>query len=181
MKYVLVSLTESSKIDFSGAEKLLKTDHLVFLYVKGKKTLSAAIKEALEDVKAEIEYVEIASSSELIPMMAFLIGYHAGLKHEVIVITEDKSKFPSKVAKEAKVLGSFRSVSGSSAGTSSAKKTTAKKSTTTTKASTTKKASTAKKSSTAKKTTTKKTAASKKKDDGLDVSDIFDTIVKKLF
>ena len=177
MKYVLVSLTESSKIDFSGAEKLLKTDHLVFLYVKGKKTLSASVKEALEDVKAEIEYVEIASSSELIPMMAFLIGYHAGLKHEVIVITEDKSKFPSKVAKEAKVLGSFRTASGSSASASTAKKTTAKKS-----SSTTKKTSTTKKSSTAKKTsTTKKTAASKKKDDGLDVSDIFDTIVKNLF
>jgi hypothetical protein len=175
MKYVLVSLTESSKIDFSGVEKLSKTDHLVFLYVKGKKTLPASVKKALEDVKAEIEYVEVASSSELVPVMSYLIGFHTGAKHEVIVVTEDKSKFPSKVIKDAKVLSAFRAVSGGSAGTTAAKKTTTKKT------STTKKSTTTKKTSTAKKTTTKKTAASKKKDDSLDVSDILDTIVKKLF
>ena len=175
MKYVLVSLTESSKIDFSGVEKLSKTDHLVFIYVKGKKTLPASVKEALEDAKAEVEYFEIAASSELIPAMSYLIGYHTGAKHEVIVVTEDKSKFPSKVIKDAKVLSAFRAVSGGSAGTTAAKKTTAKKT------STTKKSTTTKKTSTTKKSTTKKTAASKKKNDGLDVSDILDTLVKKIF
>ena len=58
MKYVLISLSESSKIDFSGVEKLGKTDHLIFVYVKGKKTLPAGVKASLEDAKAEIESIQ---------------------------------------------------------------------------------------------------------------------------
>ena len=179
MKYVLISLSESSKIDFSGAEKLSKTDHIVFLYVKGKKTLPASVKSALEDVVAEIEYFEMASASELIPCASYLIGYHEASKHDVIVITEDKSKLPSKVTKDIKVYSAFKSIAGTSS--TSKKTTTAKKTTTTKKAATTKKTSTAKKTSTTKKSTTKKASSSKKKNDDLDVSDIFNTIVKKLF
>ena len=129
MKYVLISLSESSKIDFSGAEKLSKTDHIVFLYVKGKKTLPASVKSALEDVVAEIEYFEMSSASELIPCASYLIGYHEASKHDVIVITEDKSKLPSKVTKDIKVYSAFKSIAGTSS--TSKKTTTAKKSTTT--------------------------------------------------
>lgn len=158
MKYVLISLSESSKIDFSGSEKLLKSDHLVFLYVKGKKTIPASVKKALEDIKAEIEYFEIASSSELTASISYLIGYHTASKHETIVITEDKSKLPGKVIKDVKVYSAFRSIAGASSKTAS-KSTTAKK-------------------SASKKTTTKKTASSKKKNDGLDVSDLLESLKK---
>ncbi|MBR5975291.1 MAG: hypothetical protein IK020_08920 [Clostridiales bacterium] len=162
MKYVLISLSESSKIDFSGVEKLAKTDHLVFVYVKGKKTLPVGVKAALEDLKAEIEYFEIGASAELWLAMSYLIGYHTASKHDTIVITGDKSKLPSKITKDAKVYSAFRAaVGGSASGTASSSKTSAKK--TTAKKSTTAKSSTAKKTSTAKKsTTTKKTTATKK-------------------
>ena len=181
MKYVLISLAESSKIDFSGAEKLSKTDHIIFVYVKGKKTLSASVKEALEEVKAEVEYFEIAAASELSCAISYLIGYHTASKHDVIVITGDKSKYPSKVIKEIKVYSAFRAATGGTSSSSSAKKTTAKKSTTAKKTSTARKTttakkstSTAKKSSTAKKTTKK--TSSKKKSDGLD--SILDSLAK---
>lgn len=185
MKYVLISLSESSKIDFSGSEKLLKTDHLVFLYVKGKKTLPSSVKKALEDVKAEIEYFEIGSASELTSSMSYLIGYHTASKHETIVITEDKGKLPSKVIKDAKVYSAFKSIAGTSSSTT-ASKSTAKKSTTTKKTTGAKKTTTAKKTTststakktTSKKTTTKKTASSKKKNDGLDVSDLLESLKK---
>ncbi|MBP5418039.1 MAG: hypothetical protein J6Y58_11020 [Clostridiales bacterium] len=180
MKYVFISLQESSKIDFSGAEKLAKTDHLVFLYVKGKKTLPASVKEALTEVKAEIEYVEIANTSELIPVLSYLIGFHEASKHDVIVITEDKSKLPSKVVKGAKVYSAFRSVTGAASASTAKKTTSAKKSTSSKTSSTSKKTSASKKSTTAKKSTTKKSTA-KKKDDVLDVTDILNTIVKKMF
>ncbi|MCR5058829.1 MAG: hypothetical protein K6A81_09460 [Clostridiales bacterium] len=185
MKYVLISLSESSKIDFSGSEKLLKSDHLVFLYVKGKKTLPASVKKALEDIKAEIEYFEIASSSELIASISYLIGYHTASKHETIVITEDKSKLPGKVIKDVKVYSAFRSIAGASSKTPSEsatpkKSTTAKKSTTVKKTTAAKKASSTSsaKKTTSKKTTTKKTASSKKKNDGLDVSDLLESLKK---
>lgn len=117
MKYVLVSLAEASKLDFSGAEKLTKTDHIVFLYVKDKKTVSAALKAKLEDVKCVIDYFEIASTSELTSYLSYFIGYHSGAKHDVIVITQDKSKIPSKIARDAKIYVSFKSVAtASSAG-----------------------------------------------------------------
>ena len=185
MKYVLISLSESSKIDFSGSEKLLKTDHLVFLYVKGKKTIPASVKNALEDVKAEIEYFEIGSASELSASMSYLIGYHTASKHETIVITEDKSKLPGKVIKDVKVYSAFRSIAGASSKTAS-KSATAKKSTTAKKSATAKKTTAAKKTtststakkSASKKTTTKKTASSKKKNDGLDVSDLLESLKK---
>lgn len=131
MKYVLVSLAESSKIDFTGAEKLGKTDHIVFLHVKDKKTVSAALKTKLEDLKCVIDYFEIASASELTSYIAYLIGFHTGAKHDVVVVTQDKSKIPAKIAKDAKIYVSFKSVaaasssktsSGSSASTSSGKK-----------------------------------------------------------
>lgn len=175
MKYVFVSLSESSKLDFTGAEKLAKTDHLVFLYIKGKKTVPASVKEALTDVKAEIEYVEIGSTSEFIPVLSYLIGFHEASKHDVIVITEDKAKLPSKVSKGAKVYSAFRSVTGGTSSGTSKKATTAKKTTSS------KSSVSAKKTSTSKKSTTTKKTAAKKKDDALDVTDLLNTIVKKMF
>ena len=181
MKYVFISLSESSKIDFSGAEKFAKTDHLVFLYVKGKKTIPSSVKEALTDVKAEIEYVEISGSSELIPVLSYLIGFHEASKHDVIVITEDKGKLPSRVTKGAKVYSAFRSVTGAASSSTAKKTTSAKKSTSSKTSSTSKKSSTTKKSSATKKSTTAKKTAAKKNSEALDVTDLLNTIVKKMF
>lgn len=114
MKYVLVSLSEASKLDFSGAEKLTKTDHIVFLYVSGKKNVSTALKAKLEDVKCVVDYFEIAATSEMVSYISYFIGYHSGAKHDVVVVTQDKSKIPSKIAKDAKIYTSFKSVSNAS-------------------------------------------------------------------
>jgi len=114
MKYVLVSLSEASKIDFTGAEKLGKTDHIVFLHVKDKKTVSAALKAKLEEVKCVVDFFEIGSSPELVSYISYFIGYHSGAKHDIVVITQDKSKIPSKIAKDAKIYVSFKSVATAS-------------------------------------------------------------------
>ena len=180
MKYVLISLAESSKLDFSGADKLAKSDRLIVLYVKGKKTLPAKAKESFAEIVADIEYYEVGAASELWLNMAFLIGFHSASKHDVYVVTEDKDKIPSKIAKEAKIYASFRSIAGASASTStsksSSKKTTgAAKKISTSSGKTASKSSTAKKSTSSKKTTTKKTTTKKtasKKDSGLDVADL---------
>ena len=176
MKYVILSLTESSKIDFSGCDGLAKTDHIVFVYVKGKKALPAKVASSLEDAKATVDYIEIGAATELWSTVSYLIGFHAASKHEVLVVTSEKGKIPSRVAKDAKILTSFKSFGGSSSST--AKKTTTKKTSTAKKTTASKKTATAKKStstkkaSTTKKTATKKTATSKKKDSGPDVSDL---------
>lgn len=114
MKYVLVSLAEASKLDFAGAEKLTKTDHIVFLHVKGKKTVSAKLQAIMEEWKATVDYYEIASTSELWLYVSYMIGFHAGAKHDVFVVTSDKSKLPSKIAKDAKVYTSFKTVATNS-------------------------------------------------------------------
>lgn len=114
MKYVLVSLAEASKLDFAGAEKLSKTDHIVFLHVKGKKTVSAKLQAIMEEWKATVDYYEIATTSELWLYVSYMIGFHAGAKHDVFVVTSDKSKLPSKIAKDAKVYTSFKTVATNS-------------------------------------------------------------------
>lgn len=114
MKYVLVSLAEATKLDFAGAEKLSKTDHIVFLHVKGKKTVSAKLQAIMEEWKATVDYYEIATTSELWLYVSYMIGFHAGAKHDVFVVTSDKSKLPSKIARDAKVYTSFKTVATNS-------------------------------------------------------------------
>lgn len=158
MKYVIVLLSELSKLELGGIEKLTKSDHLALVYVKGKKTIPAACKETMDEVKAVIDYVEVASASDSMMQVAYLMGYHAAAKHDVFVILKDKSKVPTKLVGDAHVYTSFKSIAGATTKTA-ATKTTAKK--TTASKSTTKKTTAAK--STTKKTTTKKTTTSKKK------------------
>lgn len=122
MKYVIFSLAEAGKLEFAGIEKLGKNDHVVCIHVKGKKTISAALKKTFETVKATIDYVEIGATSELWIQTAYLMGYHVGAKHDVILVTKDKSKLPSKVTKDAKVYTSFKSVGNAASSSTSNKK-----------------------------------------------------------
>ncbi len=170
MKVVIMSLAEASKIDFAGAESLNKTDQLIFLYVKGKKTVPASVSEALEEVKAEVSYMEMAATSEYAAYCSYLIGFHTGAKHDVFVVTQDKEKIPKTPAKDAKIYTSFKSIAKSD-GTSSS---TGKK---TSSAAKKKTSSTGKKtSSSGKKTssTAKKKTSSKKKK--VDVSDVITSL-----
>ena len=164
MKYVIFLLSEASKLDFGGSEKLSKTDHVVIVNVKGKKTISASLQEVLDNMKAEVEFFEVAETADTWMSVTYLMGYHAGCKHDVYVITKDKTKIPNKLVGDAHVYTSFKSFGGTTT-TSTAKKTSATKKTT---SSTTKKTTTAKKTTTktttAKKTTAKKTTAKKKEE-----------------
>lgn len=110
MKYVLVSLAEASKLDFNGVDKLTKTDHLVLMHVKDKKTVPATLKAKLEEAKCVIDFFEIGSTSELPIYIAYFIGYHSGAKHDVVVVTQNKDKIPTKIARDAKIYTSFKSV-----------------------------------------------------------------------
>lgn len=121
MKYVIFSLAEASKLEFAGIEKLGKNDHVVCVHVKGKKTISAALKETLDTVKATIDYVDVESASDVWMNIAYLIGFHTGAKHDTILVTKDKSKLPAKVLKGAKCYVSFKSCATSTSTSSAAK------------------------------------------------------------
>lgn len=166
MKYVIIALSEASKLDFSGADKLAKTDHIICLYVKGKKNITAAVQEEFDALKAEIEFDDVVDTQDLWMYAAYLMGYHVAAKHSVFVVTKDKDKLPSKITSEAKVYTSFKSVTSDTG--SSTKKSTTKKSTT-------KKSTTASKKSTAKKSASTKKTTSKKKD--TDVIDVIGSLV----
>lgn len=173
MKYILISLSEAGKLDFLGAEKLGKTDHLICVHAKGKKTLSAKLKETFSEIPATIEYFEAGEVSDIWLGIAYLIGTYTAGKKDVYVLTEDKDKLPSKITKDVKVYTTMKSITGAT--------TTAKKSTTTKKTSTAKKSTTAKKSSSTKKTTTAKKSTTKKKTtkkDNVDVDDILKSLKK---
>ena len=188
MKYVLISLSESSKLDLSGAEKLGKTDHLVFVHAKGKKTVSAKLKEILSACSSEVEYFEAGDAADVIPAISYLIGYYTASKKDVFVLTADKDKLPVKICKDIKVYSAMKSITGgttkTAAKTSSTKSSTAAKKASASKSGTAKKA-TAKKTtatkSTTKKTTAKKTAtkkSTKKKDDGINVTSLLNSLSK---
>ena len=172
MKYVMMLLSEASKMDFSGSDKLTKSDALEIIYVKGKKTISAAVNEVLETIKAPITYTEVASTSDVWLYVAYQLGIQSTTKHDVYLISKDKSKIPSKILGSAHAYVSFKSLGGSTTSTASSSKktTTAKKTTTktsTAKSSTAKKTTTktsTAKTSTAKKTATKSTASKKKEE-----------------
>ena len=174
MKYVLMLLSEASKIDFAGADKLTKSDHLVILYAKGKKTITAAVQEQLDALKATVDFTEIAQTADAWLHVAYLLGYHVASKHDTYVVTKDKTKVPTKLTADAHIYTGFKTITGAtSSSSSSSKKTTTstKKATTSAKKSTSsssaKKSTTASKKSTTssskKSTTAKKTTTTKKK------------------
>lgn len=144
MKYVIMLLSEASKMDFGGSDKLTKSDALEIIYVKGKKTISAQVQEQLDSIKASITFTEVASAGDVWLYVAYQLGKESATKHDVYLISKDKSKIPSKILGDAHAYVSFKSIATSSASTSTkktttAKKTTAKKTTTDKKATTTKK------------------------------------------
>ncbi len=164
MKYVIFALSDASKLDFSGADKLTKTDHLICVYAKGKKTISDDLKETFDSLKPEIEFWEAAETADIWMNIAYLIGYYVGAGKDTYAVLKDKSKLPSKVTKEASVYTSFKSVGGSSSSSSSSKKSSSTK-----KSSTTKKTTTKKSTSSTKKSSTKK---SSKESDELDLGEL---------
>ena len=157
MKIVLFTLSDASKIDFTGIDKLTKNDLVICLYVKGKKNISDDLSELLSSIKAESEFYEVAETADLYMNMAYLIGYYSGLKKDTYAVLKDKSKLPSKITKDIKVYTSFKSVASSEGSGKSTKKSTSSKS-----------------SKSTKKTSAKKSSASKtkEKDSEIDLSDI---------
>lgn len=178
MKAVIMTLDNANKIGIAGAEKLTKTDSLIFLYVNGKKNVSDELEESLENVKAEVEYVSMASNSDMNVIIAYYAGLHNAKNHDVFVVTPDKDKINAFVSKNIKVYTGFKSIissSGSSKSSSSSKKTSSSSSKKTTSSSSKKTtSSSSKKTTTAKKTSTAKKKTSKKKED--DLTDILTSL-----
>ncbi|MCQ2533586.1 MAG: hypothetical protein MJ172_03350 [Clostridia bacterium] len=160
MKYVIMLLSEASKIDFAGADKLTKSDHLVILYAKGKKTITAAVQEQLDALKATVDFTEIAQTADAWLHVAYLLGYHVASKHDTYVVTKDKTKVPTKLTADAHIYTGFKTITGATSSSSSS----SKKTTTSTKKATTstKKTTTSTKKSTSSSSAKKSTTASKK-------------------
>lgn len=158
MKYVIMLLSEASKIDFAGADKLTKSDHLVILYAKGKKTITAAVQEQLDALKATVDFTEIAQTADAWLHVAYLLGYHVASKHDTYVVTKDKTKVPTKLTADAHIYTGFKTITGATSSSSSSKSTSSSKKTTTS----TKKTTTSTKKSTSSSSAKKSTTASKK-------------------
>lgn len=167
MKYVILLLSEATKLDFAGADKLTKSDHIVLVHVKGNKAIPASLTETFEGIKATVDYFEIAKTADNWLTVSYLIGYHVASKHDVYVVTKDKTKIPTKLASDIHVYTGFKSITASTSSKSSttkksSTKSTAKKTSTTSSKKTTSK-STAKKTTTTKKTTSKTKSATSEK------------------
>lgn len=158
MKVVLMTVDAANKQGIEGSEKLTKSDLLILLYVKGKKNISAELKEALSELKAEVEYAQMETNADLNVICAYYAGFHSAKNHDVFVVTPDKDKINAIVSKNAKVYTGFKSIVGGTDSGSTSKKSSSGKSSST-KKSTTKKSTT--KNSTAKKSTTKKSTTKK--------------------
>lgn len=161
MKYVIMLLSEASKMDFGGSDKLTKSDVLEIIYVKGKKTISASVQEQLDAIKASITFTEVASTGDVWLYIAYLLGKESATKHDVYLISKDKSKIPSKILGDAHAYVSFKSIATTSS--------TSTKKTTTSKKSTAKKTTTTKKSTTTKKNTSSGSTSKKKETTVVDV------------
>ena len=181
MKVAITTLDEAKKNKLEYADALLKSDLLVIISTKAKTEIPSDLKEAMDEIKAEIEFVKVESASEVLNTYSYYIGFHAGKGHQVFTVSAEKPKLPSMVLKQAKAYTSFKNVVGAE---NAKKSTTSKTSTSTTakKTSSSKtsssKTSTAKKASTAKKTTTKKSTSSKKKTskDADNLSDVLESL-----
>lgn len=149
MKVVILTVDDAKKTELSGAEKLLKSDLLVLISTKAKSEMPASVKEALEEVKAEVEYCKIDAASETDAAYAYYAGYHDAKNHDTYIVATDKTKVPKLASKSAKVYTAFKSIVSESDTSTAKKKTssTSKKKTTST---------SKKKTTTSKKKTTKK-------------------------
>lgn len=181
MKVAITTLDEAKKNKLEYADALLKSDLLVIISTKAKTEIPSDLKEAMDEIKAEIEFVKVESASEVLNTYSYYIGFHAGKGHQVFTVSAEKPKLPSMVLKQAKAYTSFKNVVGAE----NAKKSTTSKTSTSTAAKKTSssktsssKTSTAKKASTAKKTTTKKSTSSKKKTskDADNLSDVLESL-----
>lgn len=181
MKVAITTLDEAKKNKLEYADALLKSDLLVIISTKAKTEIPSDLKEAMDEIKAEIEFVKVESASEVLNTYSYYIGFHAGKGHQVFTVSAEKPKLPSMVLKQAKAYTSFKNVVGAE----NAKKPTTSKTSTSTAAKKTSssktsssKTSTAKKASTAKKTTTKKSTSSKKKTskDADNLSDVLESL-----
>lgn len=181
MKVAITTLDEAKKSKLEYADALLKSDLLVIISTKAKTEIPSDLKEAMDEIKAEIEFVKVESASEVLNTYSYYIGFHAGKGHQVFTVSAEKPKLPSMVLKQAKAYTSFKNVVGAE----NAKKSTTSKTSTSTVAKKTSssktsssKTSTAKKASTAKKTTTKKSTSSKKKTskDADNLSDVLESL-----
>lgn len=141
MKVVILTVDDAKKTELSGAEKLLKSDLLVLISTKAKSEMPASVKEALEEVKAEVEYCKIDAASETDAAYAYYAGYHDAKNHDTYIVATDKTKVPKLASKSAKVYTAFKSIVSDSDTSTAKKKTssTSKKKTTTSKKKTTKK------------------------------------------
>ena len=186
MKVAITTLDEAKKNKLEYADALLKSDLLVIISTKAKTEIPSDLKEAMDEIKAEIEFVKVESASEVLNTYSYYIGFHAGKGHQVFTVSAEKPKLPSMVLKQAKAYTSFKNVVGaenakksttSKTSTSTAAKKTSSSKTSSSKTSSSK-TSTAKKASTAKKTTTKKSTSSKKKTskDADNLSDVLESL-----
>ncbi len=129
MKVVILSIEDAKKTLLEGAEKLAKTDLLIIISTKAKSEMPLDVKAALNEIKAENEFVKIDSASDKDVAYAYYAGLHDGKGHSTYIVASDKTKVPKLASKSAKVLTSFKSVveSPSSKTGSSSKKKTSKK------------------------------------------------------
>ena len=176
MKVVITTVDEAKKNELKNADGLAKSDLIVLISTKAKTEIPTVVETALEEVKAEVEFVKAESSAEVLNLYAYYAGLHVGKNHATFIVSAEKPKLPASILKQVKAYTNFKSVvaaDGTTTASSGSKKTSSKKTTSSSSA----KKTTAKKT-TAKKTTTKKSTSSKKKSskDADGISDVLESL-----
>lgn len=119
MKVIIITVDDARKTELKGAEKLTKNDILILMSAKNKTDMPTLVKEALEEVKAETEYVKLDSASDVTAAYAYYAGLHTGKNHQVFIVAPDKTKLPAVIAKQIKIYTSFASVLKADSGSAS--------------------------------------------------------------
>ena len=81
MKTIIISLAYAIKTGLKDAELLEKQDKIIFLYGKGKDTISIGVHNALNQIKCKTEFFEIPDQDLTEDKMDIYYAFFAG-KHE---------------------------------------------------------------------------------------------------
>lgn len=94
MRTVILSLEDAVKTELKNIELLDKQDKVIFVYPKGKDSISIQVHTALTQLKCKVEFFEIPDENAVKQDMLMYFAYLAGSNSNSVVVdtTADLSK-----------------------------------------------------------------------------------------
>lgn len=90
MKTIIISLAYAIKTGLKDADLLEKQDKIIFLYGKGKDTISIGVHNALNQIKCKTEFFEIPDQDLTEDKMDIYYAFFAGKNPDVVIVCDKK-------------------------------------------------------------------------------------------